>query len=144
MILRKTVERLFNRIYDILGIGRMFMEKDTKMVYCDCETIHEDILNEVRDNMPEDGYLYELADLFKIFADSTRIKILWALEQSEMCVCDMAVLLGMTKSAISHQLRTLKQTNLVKFRKDGKNVFYSLKDDHVKKILEMGMEHIHE
>ncbi|MGL5258305.1 MAG: ArsR/SmtB family transcription factor [Proteocatella sp.] len=120
------------------------MEKDTKMVYCDCETIHEDILNEVRENMPEDAYLYELADLFKVFADSTRVKILWALEQSEMCVCDMAVLLGMTKSAISHQLRTLKQTNLVKFRKEGKNVFYSLKDDHVKKILQMGMEHIHE
>jgi len=135
---------LFNHINDILDKWRNFMEKDTKMVYCDCETIHEDILNEVRENMPEDGYLYELADLFKIFADSTRVKILWALEQSEMCVCDMAVLLGMTKSAISHQLRTLKQTNLVKFRKDGKNVFYSLKDDHVKKILEMGMEHIHE
>ena len=120
------------------------MDKDTKMVYCDCDAIHEDVLNEVRENMPEDAYLYELADLFKLFGDSTRIKILWALEQSEMCVCDMAVLLGMTKSAISHQLRTLKQTNLVKFRKEGKNVFYSLKDDHVKKILEMGMEHIHE
>lgn len=121
-----------------------FMEKDTKLIYCDCEATNEEMLNEVRNNMPDDGYLYELADLFKIFADSTRVKILWALEQSDMCVCDMAVLLGMTKSAISHQLRTLKQTNLVKFRKDGKNVIYSLKDDHVKKILEMGMEHINE
>lgn len=120
------------------------MEKDTKLIYCDCEATNEEMLNEVRNNMPDDGYLYELADLFKIFADSTRVKILWALEQSDMCVCDMAVLLGMTKSAISHQLRTLKQTNLVKFRKDGKNVIYSLKDDHVKKILEMGMEHINE
>lgn len=116
----------------------------SRAVYCDCDTIHEDILKEVRAKMPEEGVLYELADLYKVFADSTRVRILWALEQSEMCVCDMAVLLGMTKSAISHQLRTLKQTNLVKFRKEGKNVFYSLKDDHVKKILEMGMEHINE
>jgi len=115
-----------------------------KAIYCDCDTIHEDILNEVRGKMPEDDVLYELADLYKIFADSTRVRILWALDQSEMCVCDMAVLLGMTKSAISHQLRTLKQTDLVKFRKEGKNVFYSLKDDHVKKILEMGMEHVNE
>ncbi len=117
---------------------------EAKVIFCDCEVIHEDLVNEVRAKMPEDGNLYELADLFKIFADSTRIKMLWALEESEMCVCDLAVLLGMTKSAISHQLRTLKQTNLVKFRKEGKNVYYSLKDDHVKKILEMGMEHINE
>ena len=110
----------------------------SRAVYCDCDTIHEDILEEVIAKMPEEGVLYELADLYKVFADSTRVRILWALEQSEMCVCDMAVLLGMTKSAISHQLRTLKQT------KEGKNVFYSLKDDHVKKILEMGMEHINE
>jgi len=117
---------------------------ETKAVFCDCDVIHEELVNNVKAKMPEDGKLYDLADLFKIFADSTRINILWALEESEMCVCDLAVLLGMTKSAISHQLRTLKNTNMVKFRKEGKNVYYSLKDDHVKQILEMGMDHINE
>lgn len=117
---------------------------ETKAVFCDCDVIHEELVNKVKAKMPDDGKLYDLADLFKIFADSTRINILWALEESEMCVCDLAVLLGMTKSAISHQLRTLKNTNMVKFRKEGKNVYYSLKDDHVKQILEMGMDHINE
>jgi len=117
---------------------------EIKAVFCDCDVIHEELVNKVKAKMPDDGKLYDLADLFKIFADSTRINILWALEESEMCVCDLAVLLGMTKSAISHQLRTLKNTNMVKFRKEGKNVYYSLKDEHVKQILEMGMDHINE
>lgn len=119
-------------------------EPETKAVFCDCDVINEEIVKSVSLKMPEEGKLYDLADFFKIFADSTRINILWALEESEMCVCDLAVLLGMTKSAISHQLRTLKNTNMVKFRKEGKNVYYSLKDDHVKQILEMGMDHINE
>lgn len=113
-------------------------------VFCDCEVIHGTVVEAVQDRMPEDSELYDLADFFKIFGDSTRAKIMWALEESEMCVCDVAVLLNMTKSAISHQLRVLKQSNLVKYRKEGKIVYYSLADDHVKAILEMGMEHIRE
>lgn len=113
-------------------------------VFCDCEVIHGDLVAAVRDRMPDESELYDLADFFKIFGDSTRAKIMWALEESELCVCDVAVLLNMTKSAISHQLRVLKQSNLVKYRKEGKIVYYSLADDHVKAILEKGLEHIRE
>jgi ArsR family transcriptional regulator len=90
---------------------------------CDCDVIHEDIVNMVKGKMPQEESLYDLAELFKVFGDSTRIKILWALDESEMCVCDIAYLLKMTQSAISHQLRILKQANLVKNRKEGKIVF---------------------
>jgi ArsR family transcriptional regulator len=88
--------------------------------------------------------LYELADFFKVFGDSSRIKLLWALDRNELCVCDLASLLLMTKSAVSHQLRLLREAKLVKYRKDGKNVFYSLDDDHIRDILEKGTEHIKE
>lgn len=111
---------------------------------CDCNVIHDDIVNSVKEKMPEEEKLYDLAELFKVFGDTTRIKILWALAESEMCVCDIAVLLNMTQSAISHQLRVLKQTRLVKNRKDGKIVFYSLNDAHVKHIFEQGLIHINE
>lgn len=111
---------------------------------CDCAVIHSDIVKMVKCKMPSDSQLYDLADFFKIFGDSTRTKILWALDIDEMCVCDLAALLNMTKSAISHQLRTLREANLVKFRKEGKIVFYSLSDNHVKDILEKGLEHISE
>jgi len=111
---------------------------------CDCDVIHEDIVNEVKSKMPEEESLYDLAELFKVFGDSTRIKILWALDEAEMCVCDIAVLLNMTQSAISHQLRVLKQANLVKNRKEGKVVYYSLDDDHVKNIFNQGLIHINE
>ena len=111
---------------------------------CDCDVIHEDIVNEVKGKMPEEESLYDLAELFKVFGDSTRIKILWALDEAEMCVCDIAVLLNMTQSAISHQLRVLKQANLVKNRKEGKVVYYSLDDDHVKNIFDQGLIHINE
>ncbi|HAQ39728.1 MAG TPA: transcriptional regulator [Clostridiales bacterium] len=94
--------------------------------------------------MPEDNDLYDVSDFFKVLGDSTRSKIIWALDEHEMCVCDLAVLLGMTKSAISHQLRALREANLVVNRRDGKNVFYSLADDHVKQIYEKGLEHIRE
>ncbi len=94
--------------------------------------------------MPEDNDLYDLSDFFKVLGDSTRSKIIWALDEHEMCVCDLAVLLGMTKSAISHQLRSLREANLVINRREGKNVFYSLADDHVKQIFEKGLEHIRE
>jgi len=109
---------------------------------CNCNIIHEDIVEKVKNTIPDEGKLYDLADLFKVFGDSTRIKIICALFQSEMCVCDIAALLGMNQSAISHQLRVLKQARLVKFRKDGKVVYYSLDDEHVKKIFDQGLAHI--
>lgn len=109
---------------------------------CDCDVIHEDVVNAVREKMQsKDDYL-KLATLFKMFGDGTRVQILHALEQSEMCVCDLASLLGMTKSAISHQLKALRLTNLVKFRKEGQIVYYSLADDHVKEIMDKGLEHL--
>ncbi|MFZ5967603.1 MAG: ArsR/SmtB family transcription factor [Bacillota bacterium] len=111
---------------------------------CDCTVIHEDIVNSVRDSMPHEESLYDLAEIFKVFGDTTRIKILYALFASEMCVCDIAVLLNMTQSAISHQLRVLKQARLVKYRKEGKIVYYSLDDDHIKQIFDQGLIHITE
>jgi ArsR family transcriptional regulator len=111
---------------------------------CDCDVIHEEIVNKVREKMPQEETLYDLAELFKVFGDSTRIKILWALDESEMCVCDIAFLLNMTQSAISHQLRVLKQAELVKSRREGKIVFYSLEDEHVKQIFDQGLIHISE
>lgn len=113
-------------------------------INCDCEVIHADIVDKVKLVMPEEDELYDLSDFFKVLGDSTRVKIMWALDENEMCVCDLAVLLNMTKSAISHQLKSLKAANLVKYRKDGKVVFYSLTDDHVKEIFEKGLEHIRE
>lgn len=109
---------------------------------CDCNIIHEDVVNDVREHMPDDDILIDLADFFKVFGDSTRMKILCALFRAEMCVCDIAALLGMTKSSISHQLRVLKQSKLVKYRKDGKVVYYSLADDHVKTIFDQGLNHL--
>ena len=111
---------------------------------CEYMHVHEDIVNQVKRDMPDEEVLYDLAELFKIFGDSTRIKILYVLFASEMCVCDIAQLLGMTQSAISHQLRALKQSKLVKYRREGKTVFYSLADGHVRTILGQGMEHIAE
>jgi len=109
---------------------------------CNCNIIHDDVVNKVRESMPEEEMLYDLADLFKVFGDTTRIKIIYALFQSEMCVCDIAALLGMNQSAISHQLRVLKQARLVKYRKEGKVVYYSLDDDHIKNIFNQGFDHI--
>jgi len=111
---------------------------------CDCEVIHEEVVNQVKERMPKEETLYDLAELFKVFGDTTRIKILWALEEAEMCVCDIAALLNMTQSAISHQLRVLKQAKLVKSRKEGKVVYYSLDDEHVKQIFDQGLTHINE
>lgn len=109
---------------------------------CDCNIIHEEVVAEVRTKMPDEEALLNLADLFKVFGDSTRVKIVCALLKSEMCVCDIAALLGMTKSAISHQLRTLRQTRLVKYRREGKIVYYSLDDEHVGNIFEQGLQHV--
>lgn len=120
------------------------MEDKYGMERCEFIHAHEDIVGKVNRNMPDDEILYDLAELFKIFGDSTRIKILYVLFEAEMCVCDIAQLLGMTQSAISHQLRALKQSKLVKYRREGKTVFYSLADNHVRSIIDQGMEHVAE
>ena len=111
---------------------------------CDCDLIHGELIGQISQCMPKDEVFYELAGLYKMFSDSTRIRILWVLSHGEMCVCDIAALLDMSKSAISHQLRALRLTNLVKFDKRGKEVYYSLADSHVKDIFEKGFEHINE
>jgi len=118
--------------------------KQNEQLSCDCHVIHEETVASVRAAMPVGKDFYDLANLYKMFADNTRIKILWALSRDDMCVCDLAVLLGMTKSAISHQLKSLRLANLVKYDKQGKVVYYSLADSHVKDIFEKGFEHIHE
>ncbi|MDO5717609.1 MAG: metalloregulator ArsR/SmtB family transcription factor [Tissierellia bacterium] len=110
----------------------------------DITVMHEDRIRDVRRDMPEDKDLQELANLYKVFGDFTRVRILYALSSSEMCVCDIAVLLDMSQSAISHQLRVLKSTRLVKNRREGKIVYYSLDDDHIKDILSIGLEHVME
>ncbi len=114
------------------------------MEHCEYMHLHEDIIEKVNRTMPEDERLYDLAELFKLFGDTTRIKILYVLFESEMCVCDIARLLNMTQPAISHQLRALKQSKLIKYRREGKTVFYSLADGHVRTIIGQGMEHIAE
>ncbi|WMC93539.1 ArsR/SmtB family transcription factor [Kineothrix sp. MB12-C1] len=111
---------------------------------CEYIHVHDEVIQQVNERMPEEDKLYDLADFFKVFADSTRIKILYVLLCSEMCVCDLAQILNMTQSAISHQLRTLKQMDLVRNRREGKTVFYSLADGHIKTILSQGLDHIEE
>ena len=120
------------------------MEREKYEACCDEVCVHEEVVNFVTEEMPEDEILYDLAELFKVFGDTTRIKILYVLFESDMCVCDIAELLNMGQSAISHQLRVLKQAQLVKFRREGKQVIYSLADDHVRTIINNGMEHIME
>ena len=109
-----------------------------------CGGVHENIVEKVAQVMPDEAVLYDAAELLKVFGDPTRIRIIFVLGQSELCVCDIANLLGMTQSAISHQLRVLKQARLVKWRRDGKTIYYSLCDDHVQKIFYCAMEHVME
>ena len=109
-----------------------------------CNVIHNNIVEEIKEKLPNDETLYDLAEFFRVFGDTTRIKILCALFESEMCVCDLAALLNVTQSAISHQLRGLRAGRLVKFRKVGKVVYYSLDDDHVKHIFDEGLRHVKE
>ena len=111
---------------------------------CITKGIHKDIIHTVKRNMPDQVALYEVADLFKLFGDSTRLGILWALSESEMCVCDLCALLKMKQPAVSHQLKNLKQSRIVKARRDGKIVYYSLDDEHIRELLNLGMEHIQE
>jgi len=110
--------------------------------FCSCDIVHDNIIEIVKQKMPQEEKLYDLAELFKVFGDTTRVKIISALFEAEMCVCDIAELLSMTQSAISHQLRVLRQARLVKHRKEGKVVFYSLDDEHIKTIFNQGLEHI--
>ncbi len=122
----------------------MEVRKEEICEKCENDEIHEDLLKIVDETLPEETELYDLAELFKVFGDSTRIRILFVLFEAEVCVCDLAKALNMTQSAISHQLRILKQNKLVKSRREGKSIFYSLADDHVRTIINQGREHIEE
>lgn len=110
----------------------------------ECNVIHNDVIKKVKDTMPNDELIFDVAELFKVFGDSTRMKIICALLKEELCVCDIAAITNTTQSAISHQLRVLKQAKLVKYRKEGKIVYYSLDDEHVREIFMKGREHIEE
>ncbi|MDD2981288.1 MAG: metalloregulator ArsR/SmtB family transcription factor [Hespellia sp.] len=105
---------------------------------------HEEVVQNILDQQPDDEILYDLAELFKVFGDSTRIKILYALSEGELCVGDIAQILNLSQSSVSHQLRILKDSKLVRFRREGKSIFYTLDDDHVRNIINMGMEHVEE
>ena len=124
--------------------GVVMENNERKIESCNGNIIHEDIVVRVKDQLPAEETLYDLAELFKVFGDTTRIKIICALFESEMCVCDLSCLLNMTQSAISHQLRLLKSARLVKFRREGKVVYYSLDDEHIKHIYDAGLNHINE
>ena len=118
------------------------MEETKESLCCDTEEIHEELLKIVDETMPDETELDSLAELFKVFGDPTRIRILFVLFETEVCVCDLARALNMTQSAVSHQLRILKQSRLVKNRREGKSMFYSLADDHVRTMIAQGREHI--
>ena len=122
----------------------MQKDLDKEPVCCETVEVHEDLLRIVEQTMPEETELYDLAELFKVFGDSTRIRVLFVLSSAEVCVCDLARVLNMTQSAISHQLRILKQNKLVKSRREGKSIFYSLADGHVSTIIAQGRDHIEE
>lgn len=111
---------------------------------CESDVVHESVVERVKAALPDEDILADVAELFKVFGDSTRTRILSALFEAELCVCDIASLLGMTKSAVSHQLRILRQTKVVKNRKQGKEVYYSLDDDHISRIYKMALEHLRE
>ena len=120
------------------------MDDENIIEKCSCNIIHNDIVEKVKKTLPKDEILYDLAEFFKVFGDSTRIKIICALFESEMCVCDLAALLNVSQSAISRQLKTLKSARLVKYRRDGKVIYYSLDDEHVKHVFDEGLRHVTE
>lgn len=115
-----------------------------QMDCCDCNVIHQDTVDIVKENMPQEEDIFEAADLFKAFGDSTRARIICALSIAELCVCDLSALLDMSQSAVSHQLRTLKQARIVRNRRSGKSVYYSLDDEHIKALFRMAIEHVTE
>ena len=117
---------------------------ENKSESCSCNVIHKEVVENVKNKLPKEETLYDLAELFKVFGDSTRIKIICSLFESETCVCDLSVLLNISQSAISHQLRVLKSARLVKFRRAGKVIYYSLDDEHIKQIFDAGLHHITE
>ena len=125
-------------IKDVIDIDKFNDEK------CEVTLIHEDNVKKAINELPNDELIADLSDMFKIFGDQTRVKILMALESGELCVCDIAAVMNMSQSAISHQLRVLKQSNIVKTRREGKVVYYSISDDHVKEIFDMAMVHVQE
>ena len=125
-------------IKDVRDIDKINDEK------CEVTLIHEDNVKKAINELPDDELIADLSDMFKIFGDQTRVKILMALESGELCVCDIAAVMNMSQSAISHQLRVLKQSNIVKTRREGKVVYYSISDDHVKEIFDMAMVHVQE
>jgi ArsR family transcriptional regulator len=122
----------------------MSEDNASRQDFCDCNIIHTDIVERVKRQMPEEEPIYEVADLFKVFGDSTRARIICALSISELCVCDLAALLDMSQSAVSHQLRTLKQARIVKNRRSGKVVYYSLDDEHIKELFNVAFDHVME
>ena len=128
----------------VSGKDLMAKNRELNSAFCDCTVIHEDTVQKVKKTMPESENLFDLAEFFSILGDSTRIGILSALLKSEMCVCDISALLNMTQSAVSHQLRLLKQARLVRYRKAGKIVYYTLDDKHIEEILLMGFKHLSE
>ena len=125
-------------IKDVIDIDKFNDEK------CEVTLIHEDNVKKAINELPDDELIVDLSDMFKIFGDQTRVKILMALESGELCVCDIAAVMNMSQSAISHQLRVLKQSNIVKTRRQGKVVYYSISDDHVKEIFEIAIVHVQE
>lgn len=134
---------LFHNFVFIKEDTRM-SEKEKEIDCCEENVVHENLLTEVRRKLPPEEALYDLAELFKVFGDSTRVRILFVLLEEEVCVCDLSDMLSMTPSAISHQLKILSRAKLIRSRREGKSVFYSLSDDHVRTMLDQGMEHITE
>ena len=132
----------YGQLLHLFIIKKEFIMSEEKMV--NEKIINKDAVENVLKNMPEEEYLYDLADLFRIFGDTTRIRILYALFDDELCVGDISNILQLSQSSVSHQLRILKDSKLVKFRRDGKSIYYSLDDDHVRSILNLGMEHLEE
>lgn len=120
------------------------MPRKSSVEFCDCNVVHEEVVNKVKARIPNDQILSALGSLFKIIGDTTRVKILYSISENELCVCDICALLNMSHSAISHQLRVLKNARIVKNRREGKNVFYSLDDEHINQIFNMGLTHINE
>lgn len=138
------MEELLQRENPTEACNAQIKREDTEVPCCEGVHHHDALIEDLKVHTPQAEILYDLAELYKVFGDTTRIRILYLLFEAELCVCDIAQFLQMTQSAISHQLRVLKQAKLVKFRKEGKTVFYSLADEHVRSIINQGMEHLNE
>ncbi|MST61690.1 winged helix-turn-helix transcriptional regulator [Peptostreptococcus anaerobius] len=134
-------------VNDLINVDKIevcVLENETDIEVCDIQKTNDKLVEEIKRSIPRNEVLDDLSELFKVFGDITRIKIIYAIKDNEMCVCDIAKFLGMSQSAISHQLRVLKKARLVKYRREGKTVYYSLDDEHVNKIFEFGLSHVNE